>query len=134
MNIRISGHKIAVTEGMRGHLRDKLARYEKYTSRLVEAHVILKKEKYFYEAEITLLARNFKAFGDGKSKEHIFAAMDQAAVRVEKQLKKYREKLKSHRIKHAPKDISEKAGKVRRKTEKKDIFSDQEPEMIPTGT
>ncbi len=98
MKIRITGHKMTASAGMKKHLDEKLSKFEKYSSRLVESHVILKEEKYFFEAEITLLARHFKAVGEGKSKDNIFAAIDQAADRVEKQLRKYREKLKDHRI------------------------------------
>src|SRR5690349_3607951 len=81
---------------MKEHLREKLAKFEKYAPRLVESHVVLKKEKYVYWAEITLLAKHLRAYGEAGSKENIFTAIDQAYLRVEKQLKKFREKLKAH--------------------------------------
>lgn len=96
MDIRIAGKNIAVTEGMKEHLREKLSKFEKYAPRLVESHVVLKKEKYLFCAEITLLTRHLRAYGEASSKENIFAAMDQAYLRVEKQLKKFREKIKDH--------------------------------------
>ncbi len=113
MDIRYSGKNLTVTEGMKEHLQEKLFKLEKYAPRLVESHAILKKEKYYFEAEVTLLAKNFKAFGDGQSKENIFTAIDQAYARIEKQLKKYAEKIKDHHKKsvtkielpeHEPKD------------------------------
>ncbi len=85
-----------MTEGIQQHTREKLLRLERYSPRLVESHVILKKEKYLYEAEITLLAKNLKAYGEGKSKDNIYSAIDLAYARIEKQLKKFREKLKDH--------------------------------------
>ncbi len=106
MKIRVTAKKLTVTDGIRTHLEEKLSRYDKFASRLVESHVILKKEKYYYETEITLLAKHFKAFGEGKSKDNVFKAIDQAAERVEKQLLKYREKLKDHRIPGAAKAAS----------------------------
>ncbi len=81
---------------MKEHLREKLVKFEKYAPRLVESHVVLKKEKYVYWAEITLLAKHLRAYGEAGSKENIFTAIDQAYVRVEKQLKRFREKLKAH--------------------------------------
>ena len=96
MDIRVAGKNIAVTEGMKEHLRGKLSKFEKYAPRLVESHVVLKKEKYLFWAEITLLTRHLRAYGEASSKENIFAAIDQAYLRVEKQLKKFREKLKDH--------------------------------------
>lgn len=96
MDIRFSGKNMTVTEGMQDHTREKLSKLERYAPRLVETHVVLKKEKYFYEAEMTLLAKNLRAYGKGQSKENIYTAIDQAYSRVEKQLKKFRERLKEH--------------------------------------
>ncbi len=96
MDIRFAGKNLSVTDGMKEHLREKLSRFEKFLPRLVEAHVILNKEKYFYEAEVTVLAKNLKAFGEASSKANVYAAIDQACERVEKQLKKFREKVKDH--------------------------------------
>jgi putative sigma-54 modulation protein len=96
VDIRFSGKNIAVTEGMKEHLSEKLEKLEKYAPKLVEAHVFLKKEKYLFFTEITLLGKNLRVYGDAGSKENVFAAMDQAYVRIEKQLKKFREKVKDH--------------------------------------
>jgi len=96
MEIRFLGKNLTVTTGMKEHLREKLLKLERYAPRIVEAHVVLEKEKYLYEAEVTLLAKNLRAFGEAQSKENIFTAIDQACSRVEKQLKKYREKVKDH--------------------------------------
>ena len=96
MDIRFTGQNLKITEGMKKHASDRLPKLEQYAPRIVEAHVFLKKEKYLYEAEITLLARHLRAFGKGSAKENIFAAIDEAYDRVEKQLKKYRAKTKDH--------------------------------------
>lgn len=97
MDIRFMGHNLSVTEGMKEHMRGKLEKFIRYAPRLVESHVVLKKEKYRFEAEVTLLAKNLRAYGEGMSKENIYTAIDQACTRVEKQLKKFREKVKDHK-------------------------------------
>lgn len=96
MDIRFAGKNISVTEGMKTHLQEKLVKFEKYAPRLIESHVVLKKEKYLFVAEITLRAKNLRAYGEGSAKENIFAAIDLAYAKVEKQLKKFREKVKDH--------------------------------------
>jgi putative sigma-54 modulation protein len=96
MDIRFSGKNLSVTNGMKEHLTEKLVKLGKYAPRLVEAHAILKKEKHYYEAEVTLLGKNLRVYGEARSKENVFSAIDQAYSRVEKQLKKSREKVKNH--------------------------------------
>lgn len=102
MDIRISGKNISVTSGMKEHIQERLSKFEKYAPRLVESHVILKKEKIFFVAEITLLAKHLRAYGDAQSKDNIFAAIDMAYARVEKQLKRFREKIKDHHKRETP--------------------------------
>ena len=94
-----------MTQGMKDHLDEKLSKFEKYASRLLESHVVLQKEKYLYEAEITLTAKDLRAYGEASSKENIYAAIDQACERVEKQLKKFREKIKDHHKKRGEESI-----------------------------
>ncbi len=96
MDIRFSGMKMTITQGIQAHFKDKLSRLDKYSPKIVESHVVLKKQKYGYEAEITLLSKNFRACGQGKDKDNVYTAIDQACVRLEKQLKRHREKVKMH--------------------------------------
>ena len=96
MNIRFTGQNLKITTGMKEHIEGKLPKFEKYVPRIVEAHVCLKKEKYFFVAEITVLAKGLHAFGAGRSKENIFASMDNAYDRVLKQLKKHCARKKDH--------------------------------------
>ena len=108
MDIRFSGKNLTVTAGMKEHLQEKLLRLDKYAPRIVESHVILKKEKYIFIVEITLSAKNFRAYGESRSKDNIFSAMDQAYLRIEKQLKKFRAKVKDHH-KHAGEESNKKS-------------------------
>ena len=96
MEIRITGKNMGVTEGIKDWIFRKASKLEKYVPRIVESHVIVKKEKYFYVAEITLLARHLRVYGEGRAKDNLYTAIDLACERVAKQLKKYREKIKSH--------------------------------------
>lgn len=96
MKITYTGQNIKVGAEVKKNLEEKLSRFEKYSSKIIEAHVILKKEKIVYYAEISVLAKNIKAVGHGKAAENIFAAIDAAFLKAEKQLKKFREKTKDH--------------------------------------
>lgn len=108
MDIRYVGKNLTVTEGMKEHLQSKIARFEKYTPRIVGSYVVLKKEKYLFDVQITLMAKNFQAYGESRQKENIYTAIDQACERVEKQLKRFREKVKDHHRKQAVSKASKK--------------------------
>ena len=87
---------MVVTEPIKDWVYRKVSKLDRYAPRVVESHVILKKEKYFFVAEITLLASHLRAYGEGKDKGNLYTAIDWACERMAKQLKKFREKVKSH--------------------------------------
>ena len=96
MEIQITGKNMPVTEGIKQWVFRKASRLERYAPRLVESHVIVKKEKYFYVAEVTVLGKHLRVYGEGRDKENLYTAIDGACGRVAKQLRKFREKIKSH--------------------------------------
>ncbi len=100
MEIRITGKGLEVTERIKDWVVRKASKLERYVPRLVESHVILKKEKYFFIAEITSLGPQLRVYGEGRHKGNLYTAIDTACERVEKQLKKFREKVKSHHQKN----------------------------------
>lgn len=96
VEIQITAKGTPPTEGVKDWAFRKVSKLEKYLPRIVEAHVFLKKERYFYVAEITLLAKSHRIFGKGEDKDNLFTAIDLACDRVATQAKKYREKIKGH--------------------------------------
>lgn len=97
MEIRITGKNLSVTTGIQNWVQKKVSKLEKYVPHL-ESHVIIKKEKYFYIAEITASAKHLRAYGEGRDKDNLYTAIDWACDRLTKQLKKFREKVKSHHL------------------------------------
>lgn len=96
MKITYTGQNLKIGTAVKKNIEEKLSRFEKYSSKLVEGHAILKKEKFIFYAEISVSAKGFKAVGHGKSDENIFVAIDEAYLKAEKQLKRFREKGKDH--------------------------------------
>lgn len=89
---------MAVTEGIKEWVFRKASKLEKYAPRLVESHVIVKKEKYFYVAEVTVLGKQLRVYGEARHKDNLYTAIDGACARAAKQLRKFREKIKSHHL------------------------------------
>ena len=126
MRITYTGQNLKVSPEVKRNMEEKISRLDKYSSKIVEAHVILKKEKIIYRAEISVLARKIKAVGHGKSGINIFAAIDDAFLKAEKQFVKFREKNKDHH-----KSVNRKSS-IRKglKLVKADIAEPEESEVI----
>ena len=53
-----------------------------------------------YVVQVTLLGKDLKVYGEGSEKDNLYAAIEAAVLKVEKQLKRYRDKIKDHRKEH----------------------------------
>jgi putative sigma-54 modulation protein len=82
-----------------------------------------------FQAEITVFAKNLRVYGEGRDKENVYAAIDLAYSRVEKQLKKCREKLKSHHRGMESNDIPPKV-QMAEAIYRDEIHASDKPEII----
>jgi len=100
MQVNITFRNMFATDALRNHVQDKLSKVvDKYLDKVTEAHVTLSLERYLHHADINLHAGTFHVRGKEKS-EDMYASIDTAIDKIEKQLKKHKERLRSHRPAH----------------------------------
>jgi len=87
------------TEGeawYREYLDEKLGKLKKYLDNPVEVHVVLSVEKFRNVAEINMSDNGMNIIAKEEAKEMILA-INEAVEKVERQLKKRREKIRDHK-------------------------------------
>ena len=100
MQVNITFRNMFATDALRNHVQDKLGKVVgKYLDKVTEAHVTLSLERYLHHADVNLHAGHFHVRGKEKS-EDMYASIDMAIDKIEKQLKKHKERLKNHRPVH----------------------------------
>ena len=100
MKVDITFRNMFATDALRNHVQEKLEKVtEKYLDKVSEAHVTLSLERYLHHADINLHAGHFHLRGKEKC-EDMYASIDLAVDKIERQLKKYKDRLKSHRPAH----------------------------------
>jgi putative sigma-54 modulation protein len=100
MQVNITFRNMFATDALRNHVQDKLEKVvEKYLDKVTEAQVTLSLERYLHVADINLHAGHFHVRGREKT-EDMYASIDAAVAKIEKQLKKYKERLRNHRPTH----------------------------------
>lgn len=97
MDIRISGHQVDTGEALRGHVSDKLSTVaDRYFDRAVSAQATFGKGPHDHSFTCDVVIRvpqNVVLKGSGKAATaHL--AFDQAAERIETQLRRYKSRLK----------------------------------------
>jgi len=97
MQITVSGKHIDIGDALRTHVEYNLvAAVGKYFERPVDAHVIFSRNGHEFKCDSSVhLPTGLTAQAHAVSNE-IYAAFDQAADRIEKQLRRYKRRLKDH--------------------------------------
>lgn len=97
MSLRVSGKNINIGESLRVHITQRLEQTtSKYFDGGVSGHVTIAPEGSGYRADCALhLTSGIVLQTDGRGHEP-YATFDQAADRLEKRLRRYKERLKGH--------------------------------------
>ncbi len=97
MQIKVSGKQIDVGEALRTHVEyNMVAAVAKYFDRPVDAHVVFSRNGHEFKCDSSVhLSTGLTAQAHAVNGE-IYAAFDQATDRIEKQLRRYKRRLKDH--------------------------------------
>jgi putative sigma-54 modulation protein len=112
---------------LREYAEGKIARVKKYVEEPIEAHVVLKVEKFRHIAEVSIDANGIRINGTEETND-MYSAIDMVVDKIEAQVRKYREKLRRRKpadgVKHLPVSMNVLASG--------DLQEDREPRVIKT--
>ena len=94
MKVLITFRHMNPTDTLKDYVNDKLNKLNKLVHKPIEANVVLTSEKHNRSADITLSAKNFSARGEVTTSD-IMASVDGAVHKVEKSLRRHKEKKKN---------------------------------------
>lgn len=101
MNLTVTGHHVDVTSSMRNYVTGKMERLQRRSDRVFGVHVILSVEKMRKKAEATINVAGAQLYAD-TTEPDMYAAIDLLTDKLDRQLVRHKEKLKTHR--RSPKD------------------------------
>lgn len=97
MEVVITGRQMEVTPALKEYIEGRARKIEKYSSKTTQVAFTLKVEKYRHIAEVLVRANGFLLQAEEETDE-MYASVDQAMGKIERQFKKYKEKLSNHRV------------------------------------
>jgi putative sigma-54 modulation protein len=95
MQLDLSGHHVEITPALRGYVQKKFDRISRHFEQLIDVHCILTVEKLRHKAEATLMLRGNKIYADA-TEENMYAAIDALADKLDRCVKKHKEKASDH--------------------------------------
>ncbi len=95
MRINVTGHHVELTDPLRNYVNEKFERLERHFDHVTDVHVVLSVEKLRQTAEATMHITGGKLFADN-TEEDMYAAIDGLTDKLDRQLKKHKEKITDH--------------------------------------
>lgn len=97
MQILVTGRHLEITDEVREHVRTKAGKLSKFYDRIHEIEVILDQESEEITAEIIVRADRKHTFVASGSGPDIVPLIDVISEKLERQLKKHKEKRRNHK-------------------------------------
>ena len=98
MQTSVTFKNLDSSENLKSYVRDKLDRFDKYLYNPAEAKVVLSVEKFRHIAEINITGDRLSINGREETND-MYSAIDMVLDKIEKQIKKNKEKSRSGRSK-----------------------------------
>jgi ribosome hibernation promoting factor len=95
MQINVTGRHVDITDSLKSYVENKFQRLERHFEHINNTHVILSVEKERQKAEATVHVNRGNLFADNEQ-EDMYAAIDGLIDKLDRQLKKHKEKLTNH--------------------------------------
>jgi putative sigma-54 modulation protein len=96
MEITVTFRHIDASESLKAYAEEKVSKMDKYFDFPVEAHIVLAVEKFRRSADVTLNVNGTLIKGVVET-EDMYSAIDQVMDKIEKQVKRNREKMRDRR-------------------------------------
>jgi putative sigma-54 modulation protein len=96
MQVSVTFRNMESKEVLREYVQEKIAKLKKYLDYPLEANVVLAVEKHRHLAEVTLVANRITLNAQEET-EDMFSAIDRVVDKLERQMLKYKEKIKRHK-------------------------------------
>src|SRR5258708_4260792 len=96
MQISVTFRHMSASDPIKKHAMEKVERISKFLDDATEVHVVLSIERYMHKADIHMQSHGVLIRGEESSSD-MYNSIDRAIEKIEKQLKRYRNKIQKHR-------------------------------------
>ncbi len=128
MQTSVTFRHMNASEALKEHALEKSSRLDKYLDDSAEAHVVLAMERYLHKAEVSIQAGGMAICGKESSSD-MYNSIDRAMDKIEKQVRRYRDKL----IRMRPKDGAKMKMRFKLLEATADVDQETAPELPPTS-
>ncbi len=104
-DVSVTFRHLETTPSLKKYAKEKVSRVKQFFGSKNEISIVLSSEKHRYMADITLKAKKI-TINAKEETDDMYSAIDLAVDKLDRQMKKYKEKLKHHKVSSIPQEIT----------------------------
>jgi len=93
--IHVTGRDVLVTDAMKTYAIDKVSKIERFSSRIIDVQVTMDIQKLDHRVDIVLKVDHIKIKSQASSTD-MYASIDRAVEKIERQLRRYKKRIQEH--------------------------------------
>jgi putative sigma-54 modulation protein len=98
MQISVTFRHMPASDPLKDHAAEKVLHIQKFLGDAADAHVVLSMDGHLHKADINLTSHGMLIRGEERSSD-MYNSIDRSVAKIEKQIKRYRDRLVAHRPK-----------------------------------
>jgi putative sigma-54 modulation protein len=97
MQFSVTFRHMEATDALKSYAREKIQRIRKYLPDPIAVHVVMSTERHNHRADINVQLHNGLKVAGHESTDDMYSAIDQVVQKIERQVRRYKEKLRTHK-------------------------------------
>ena len=130
MQVSITGRHVELTDALKQYVEEKLQHLKHSFDQVVDVHVVLSVEKFRHRCEVTIQANRLNIHASHET-DDMYASIDGVVDKLNRQLKRYRAKMRKHQAAKAPESGGiEVSHRVLERPEAEELPEDHTPTVL----
>jgi ribosome hibernation promoting factor len=106
MQFSVTFRRMEATEALKDYAKDRIQRIRKYFPDPIAAHVVMSTERYNHRVDVNLQLHNGLTIAGHESTENMYSSIDLVMAKIERQVRRYKEKLRDHKFREDLEPVS----------------------------
>jgi len=99
MQFSVTFRNVEASDAIKTYARERLGKIKKYFPDPIAVSVVLSTERYNHKVDVNLQLHNGFQIAGHEATENMYSSIDMVAAKIERQVRKYKDKLQHHKQK-----------------------------------
>ena len=102
MKFSVTFRKMDATDAIKQYAEEKVKKIKRFFPDPMNAHVVLAMERYQHRADVNITLHNGLVLKGQETSDDMYSSIDLAMNKIEKQVRRYKDKIRSHKPQTGP--------------------------------